>query len=197
MKKLFTLFVIIALFITASCDNKKSKTKGSVSATKTDTFYNKASKPSAPPLVSKINSAAGNNDFKVDVPAGWTQKENEMNGFKMFFLMAPKTGSFQSNLNILKDKMTEKTLDDYIDNNLKKLAAMHVKEIRQSELDVNGLKGKSISYLYNYQGTDLAIKTYVLPANAAVYILTTTCPVSDAKQLEPVFSKIVDSFRVK
>ncbi len=196
MKKLIIPSVVILLFVTA-CGNKKSKTKAVVSATKTDTFYNNASKQSAPPLVSKIDSAAGTKDFTVNVPAGWIQKENEMNGYKMFFLMAPKTGSFQSNLNILKDKMTEKNLDDYIGNNLKKLAAMQVKEIRQSELNVNGLKGKSISYLYKYQGTNLAIKTYVLPANAAVYILTTTCPVGDAKQLEPVFSKIVDSFKVK
>ena len=201
MKGFIISLTLVVLFLAASCGNNKSNMNNAsadsaTKAIKQDTLK-MVMKPSVPPLVVKIDSVANTADFSVAVPKGWTQKENEMNGYKMLFLVAPAAGNFKSNLNILEDKMTGKGLDDYVSNNLKKMAAMQVKKTRESNIQVNGITGKSISYLYNYKGHDLAIKTYVLPVNKAVYVLTATCPLSEAKTISPVFDKIVSTFKVK
>jgi hypothetical protein len=135
--------------------------------------------------------------FTIDVPEGWQRVEKEVNGQRFIFLMGPKVNNFQVNLNILKDDMKGRSFDDYIDYNLKHMGGITPVNLKQTDIEINGIKGKCVKYSMPYQNFNLQLGSYVLPLkNGLAYIITTTEPIGDKLQFEELFDKTVRSFKI-
>jgi hypothetical protein len=135
--------------------------------------------------------------FTIDVPKGWQRVEKDANGKRFTFLMGPKVNNFQVNLNILKDDMKGMGFDEYIDYNLKHMGGITPINLKQSDIEINGIKGRFVKYTMVYQNFNLQLGSYVLPAGGGLaYIITTTEPAGDKPQFEDVFDKTVHTFKV-
>ncbi|MDB5150435.1 MAG: hypothetical protein JWQ57_4455 [Mucilaginibacter sp.] len=135
--------------------------------------------------------------FTIDVPEGWQRIEKEVNGRRFIFLMGPKVNNFQVNLNILKDDMKGMGFDDYIDYNLKHMGGITPVNLKQNDIEINGMKGKCVTYSMAYQNFNLQLGSYVFPLkDGLAYIITTTEPAGDKLQFEELFAKTVRTFKI-
>jgi hypothetical protein len=135
--------------------------------------------------------------FTIDIPEGWQRVEKEANGVRFTFLMGPKANGFQVNLNILKDNMKGMNFDEYIDYNLKHMGGVEPVNLKQTDITINGIKGKVIKYNAVVQNLNLQLGSYVIPVNdGSAYIITTTELAADKPGFQDVLDKAVNSFKV-
>ncbi len=136
--------------------------------------------------------------FSIDVPEGWQRVEKEMNGRRFTFLMGPRVNNFQANLNILKDDAKGMDLDQYVDYSLKHMGAITPGNLKETDIDINGIKGKLVQYTMAYQSFNMQLGSYILPVSGgSVYIITTTELVADKLQFAELFDKTVHTFKVQ
>lgn len=178
--KLLGLAVLMAF---AACKNKDQKKKDLDTAIKS---FNENAKTAS-------DTTRG---FTIDVPEGWHREEKDMNGRRFTFLMAPKVNNFQANLNILKDDAKGMNLEQYVDYSLQHMGAITPGNLKKTDIEVNGIKGKLVQYTMAYQTFNMQLGSYILPVNNnSVYIITTTELVDNPHYTE-VLDKTVHTFKV-
>ncbi len=183
--KSIKLLGLVALLAFTACKNKDQKKKDLEATVKS---FNQSAKTVA-------DTTRG---FSIDVPEGWQRVEKQMNGRRFTFLMGPKVNNFQANLNILKDDAKGMDLDQYVDYSLKHMGAITPGNLKESDIDINGIKGKLVQYTMAYQSSNMQLGSYILPVNGgSVYIITTTELVADKLQFAELFDKTVHTFKVQ
>jgi hypothetical protein len=177
MHKLFITTMLIAGLAISACSGNQNKTGADSTETKT--------------------RVVTSDNFSIAVPKGWLEREDVMNGRKMLFLVAPKTGNYQPNMNVLKDFMKGRTMDEYIAFNLKNMEGMNYNDQKSGNISIGGHSGKYLTYNYDYQGRDIAVKSYIIPDNDVAYIITATCLDSQKGDFKDVFERTVETFTLK
>lgn len=183
------LFAAISILAVACKSNNKS-------GGQTDTTA-KVAITSVTPQSQTAGGVTGTDEYTVNVPDGWQHAERQLKNYKMLLLAAPKDGDYQPNLTVLKDDMRGQSMEAYIAMNLKQMEPMHIKLDKTGDLDVDGFKGKFMTYTYDYQGKSLTIKSYILPKDNVAYILTGSSLASQSDKMMPVFDETVNSFKLK
>ncbi|WPU91153.1 hypothetical protein SNE25_17690 [Mucilaginibacter sabulilitoris] len=182
MNKIVSLLAAAAMLTIVSCGNNQNKANSSFENIK----------------VAKTVKAADVDAFTIDVPTGWTRKLDDIKVGKQLFLMAPVSDGFQPNLNVLQEDMQGRDLDAYVEYNLKHMGPVDVQTIDQSDIEVNGIKGKLLKFKMNYQNRDMVIGSYIIPGkNGIAFVVTTTALVSQYPALAATFDKTVHSFKLK
>jgi len=135
--------------------------------------------------------------FSIALPKGWRHFVQESQGFKIFFLMSPPVDNFAPNLNILTEDTQGMSPDEYMkvsDENMKKGGMI---KDGSGDFEVNGVIGKYSTSVLSYQGTNIALKSYVFIKNGLAYVITGSCLVTQKDSYRPIFDKTVKTFKIK
>lgn len=135
--------------------------------------------------------------YSIALPQGWQRKDKVSDNFQMVMLVAPPADGYNPNLNVLRDNMNGRDLEGYISFNLQKMAKMNLTNQKSGDMEINGGKAKFLTYSYQMEGKDIAIKTYVVPKDGSAYVLTGSCLLSQVDTYMPEFDKIAQSFKLK
>lgn len=182
MNKIISLLAAAAMLTIVSCGNNQNKANSSFENIK----------------VAKTVKAANIDAFTIAVPTGWTRKIDSITVGKQLFLMAPASDGFSPNLNVLQEDMQGRDMDAYVQYNLEHMGPVSPQSIQQSDIDVNGTKGKLLKFKVNFRNRDLMVGTYIIPnKNGIAFVVTTTALVSQYPALAAIFDKTVHSFKLK
>src|ERR1700761_8438463 len=61
--------------------------------------------------------------FSIALPTGWTNNSREVNGYKAFYLMAPRANDFNPNLNVLSENIGSASMAEYLKVSEQKMQA--------------------------------------------------------------------------
>jgi len=136
-------------------------------------------------------------NFSITIPRGWSHHTEISSGFKIFFLNAPPSDSFSSNLNILTEDMHGLTKAQYIQTSKEQMKKQNFIFDGEGDFQANGIKGSYFSTTFDYQGRKLSLKTFNFIKGGLAYVITGTCLGSQADVYRPIFDKTVASFKVK
>ncbi|RFZ84619.1 hypothetical protein DYU05_03115 [Mucilaginibacter terrenus] len=189
MKKSQLVFLAAGLLFFAACKGSGS------SADKKDSLSTSESQ------TKPVNGAADTNvvsttQYQITKPEGWKKSERTAGKFTLLIIAGPKDGDFSPNMNVLADDMKGKTMAEYIDFNLKQMEAMKIQNLKTEDIEAAGLKGKKLTYSYQYGGRDIAINSYILPKDNTAYVLTASSLTSQVGKYQPLFESAVQSFKL-
>jgi hypothetical protein len=135
--------------------------------------------------------------FSIALPKGWRHFVQESQGYKIFFLMSPPVDNFSPNLNILTEDAQGASLDEYMKQSDESMKKGGMIKDGSGDFEVNGIIGKYSTSVFNYQGRDIALKTYAFIKNGLAYVVTGSCLTTQKDSFRPVFDKTVKTFRIK
>lgn len=186
MKKILFVACAAVLFLTVACKDNARKSR---EITLADTVGKD---------IAEVNGdVVSTADFEVTMPGAWEKKEQVLKPFRLVMLMAPMEDNFHPNLNILNDELKGRNMEEYLAFNLKQMEPMHLKMEGQGDYKVGDLNGQYMEYTYNYEGKDIAIKSFVFLKGNKAWVLTGSCLTGQAESYVPQFEEIVNSFKLK
>lgn len=152
-----------------------------------------------PPAAQKLNSTSvlDTDKFVIAIPTGWQHFTRQSSGFNILFLMAPQANNFNPNLNLLSENVSGATLDEYVEANKQNMSKSNMVFDSEGDITISGIKAKYTTSHFNYQGTDIATKTYFVIKNGLAYVLTGSCLPTQKDTYRPIFDATVQTFKIK
>ncbi|BAU54536.1 hypothetical protein [Mucilaginibacter gotjawali] len=135
--------------------------------------------------------------FSIALPAGWKHFVKESQGFKILFLMSPPVDNFSPNLNILTEDAHGASMEEYMTASDENMKSGGMVKDGSGDFEVNGFSGKYSTNVFNYQGRNIALKTYVFIKNGLAYVITGSCLTTQKDSYRPIFDKAVKTFKIK
>ncbi len=176
---------ILILIITLSACNNESK-------------YRKAADDIAKNVPEPTNMNVGKEKYTLDIPAGWTTKNQTAYGIEYYFLLAPKTKDDpNTNINVVSEDMQNLSLDEYTEKAIQsiKKSIPSAMILQHGDIIANDLKGIWYSYTMQPQGIDVTLVGYIFPKNGVAYIISAGTQTKDAARYRSTFDLVAKSLK--
>lgn len=139
-------------------------------------------------------------NFKVDVPKGWTVKDDI--GGMATIILSPRLATqdtFQENVNVGFEGVQATTLDEYLHGNLGVMqkSMSQFSQIAVDDSRIGNVPAKRVLYEHMYNGRRLRALMYALVAEGRGFVLTSTAPVDSFDAYLDIFERISHSFRLE
>jgi len=184
MKPLFYFIFSFSILLTAGCKQKKT--------------------PVTPEEIEKAirknpNLNAGSGGFSINAPNGWDKSDTSLMGMKATVIFSPPEGTsdeFRENINIVTEKIGNKTAEEYLDLSRVNMKSMltELKEIDNGTKEINGHTASWMRYSHSYMGYPLEVKVYILIADEIAYVISCTCKKGEMENWEKQFDDCVATF---
>jgi hypothetical protein len=152
---------------------------------------------SSPPKRNISKLIIDTNKFSIATPPGWQRHIQTSNGFEILFIMAPPVSGFSPNVNILTEDLKGLSPEEYLKTNVENMKNANMILDDSGDFDADGLRGKYTTSTFNYQGTNIATKSYVFIKDGLAYVLTGSCLITQKDIYRPIFDKTVKTFKLK
>ncbi len=139
--------------------------------------------------------------FDITAPKGWEKKDTTILGLEIIFVRSPfedANDKFQENLLVYPNDMDSTSQTDYIDNTVENEKAglsnfeLYSRGIRK----INGEDINYITYTHLFNGIKLEMTSHYFFSKNKVYHISQTSEFENAAKWNPVFEKVVRSFRL-
>ncbi|MFY0256218.1 hypothetical protein ACDQ55_19945 [Chitinophaga sp. 30R24] len=147
---------------------------------------------------------AGNGNFTVKTPAGWSTKDTVISRIAYIFMTAPAAAGspFQANVNIITQELKEGfTVDKYMATTQKEMQTFFssYKKLAEGERTVTDVKAKwmKCQYIHRESGTVLNGEITILVKNNIAYAITLTTLADELEQYAPALEEVLGSFNAK
>lgn len=180
MKIIYKLLMISLVF--AGCDTRSK--------------YKKAADEIAAKIPTTSGLNAGDQNYKLYVPEGWTTDHKTAYGINYYFLNAPKTADDpNTNVNVVTENMQNLSLEDYDKATIKyvRKAIPSAGDFKEGSISAHGLGGLWYSYKMDMQGVKASLVSYVFPRNGIAYIITAGTQTKDEDRYRSLFDSVARS----
>lgn len=184
MKLLFYIILSFSVLLTAGCKQKKT----SVTPEEIEKAVRK-----------NPNLNAGSDSYSITAPEGWDKTDTLLMGMRATVIFSPVEGSsdeFRENINIVTEKIGNKTAEEYLDLSRVNMKSMltELKEINNGTKEISGHTASWMRYSHSYMGYPLEVKVYMLIADEIAYVITCTCKKGEMDNWEKQFDDCVATF---
>lgn len=144
------------------------------------------------------DTVSGQNGVSLEAPAGWTKGKQVSQ--TSLVLYAPKAlGTFHPNINVL----VQPTGKDVDDNSFRANTEADIKKMGgttsnyRTVMLADGVSARALDIKFPFQGQELASLSVWFMRGGQTYLLTGTTTAADYESRRAVFTKIIQTFRVK
>jgi hypothetical protein len=148
-----------------------------------------------PPDIAKLGYVNRDQKFALDVPPGWTVREQ--NASPPVFLLGPADeGGFRPNVNVVVEPAGARPLADWVAANRKQLESLdEFKLVSEEDRELTGGRKAHVwTFVHSLVGKAVFQRQMLLVASERVYIVTAT-GATDVAADEKNFETVLGSFR--
>ncbi|MEI3796506.1 MULTISPECIES: hypothetical protein [unclassified Chitinophaga] len=162
--------------------------------------YRKAAEDVFEQIPDTKNLNAGKQEYRLDVPVGWTTRHQMVYGIDYYFLSAPKTAADpNTNINVITERMQNLSLEVYVKKAIEqiKLSIPSAVILDEGIIETDSLKGAWYKYNMEPQGIKATLVSYIFPKDDVAYIITAGTQTKDADRYRNTFDRVARSFKFK